>query len=92
MKFLIKHKRCGYLEFTNDEKRYWKFASTVQHCPSCGVWEKINPKIVKAAKTDTPCDNLCKNAKGAVCNCSCEGANHGINHQRKEDENNKAAG
>ena len=32
-------------------------------------------------ETDTPCDERCTSAKGPDCNCSCNGANHGIDHQ-----------
>ena len=32
-------------------------------------------------ETDCPCDVRCTSAIGPECNCACNGANHGIDHQ-----------
>lgn len=33
------------------------------------------------------CTNKCKNAKGLICKCSCDGENHGTSIKLVEEEN-----
>lgn len=48
-------------------------------CRQCGgkntTARKITPK-----HTDETCGSKCLSATGPVCECSCDGANHGSNH------------
>lgn len=53
-----------------------------KQCPSCQgqrlkcIWLKH----IKVVET-TACDRRCTKAAGDTCNCSCGGANHGIDHK-----------
>lgn len=37
--------------------------------------------LVKAQKTNKPCDKRCFQARGEACDCSCAGARHGLAHR-----------
>ena len=48
-------------------------------CPGCG--QKISGKPIEGRyKSDHPCDARCTGATGHSCECSCGGANHGMDH------------
>lgn len=36
---------------------------------------------INGVTTDRKCDHRCTSAKGADCECSCGGVNHGVDHQ-----------
>ena len=44
-------------------------------CPSCS--KPMAGSMVHGTKTDHICNEICLEAKGPKCDCSCGGANHG---------------
>lgn len=47
-------------------------------CPECGSVEVSTNEVV-AVLTEHVCGAKCMSAKGHICECSCNGENHGIN-------------
>jgi hypothetical protein len=47
-------------------------------CSKCD--SRGEPNIVVGKHSDHVCDARCMSAKNGACECSCGGANHGINH------------
>ena len=45
----------------------------------CGTTVKLAP-VVGSYDEHVNCGAKCRNAVGPSCDCSCGGANHGINH------------
>lgn len=52
-----------------------RFAS----CPSCGqeVSARLTVDVLKSGSVRHECGSKCMGAKGADCECQCEGKNHG---------------
>lgn len=48
-------------------------------CKACGSTNTTARKI-QAKHTEETCGSKCLSATGPVCECSCDGANHGSNH------------
>ena len=46
-------------------------------CQRCRGTRVAYHRVVSALHPEVPCDDRCRNAVGAVCVCSCGGANHG---------------
>lgn len=49
-------------------------------CPFCGS-NRVKQNVITGKINDTPCDGRCTSARGHNCECSCGGANHGIDHR-----------
>lgn len=49
-------------------------------CPLCSR-PMAGKRITGIVNTSVPCDRRCTGATGHNCECSCGGANHGIDHQ-----------
>ena len=63
-----------------DRKRLTSSDEYFTGCPVCHS-KFIEGNVVKGTYSDKKaCDSRCMNAKGADCDCSCAGKNHGINH------------
>lgn len=59
------------------ESRYFRFPWA--NCPGCGFPREGKP-IEGRLVPDHPCDRRCTGATGHSCECSCGGANHGMDH------------
>lgn len=51
-----------------------------QHRCGCGRLVQVRP-VAGVFRAEVPCDARCTSAKGHKCECSCGGANHGMDHQ-----------
>lgn len=58
------------------------FYFPMQDCPSC-AGPLAGKAINGVFKADHPCDARCTGATGHNCECSCGGANHGMDHEAK---------
>lgn len=54
---------------------YWTPFATCE----CGATVKLQP-VIGTHDEHIACGAKCRNAVGPSCDCSCGGANHGINH------------
>lgn len=56
-------------------------------CPkACGWTFKLAGRRVVGRKSEHACDAKCWNARGADCECSCVGENHGKAHDPRREE------
>lgn len=47
-------------------------------CSTCS--KCMSADVIRGRKSDTACSISCTSARGHDCECSCAGANHGIDH------------
>lgn len=58
--------------------------TSISHCPECHAPRPVSRRL-KSAKFSArhQCNDKCKNAISEICQCSCNGLNHGINHKQQ---------
>lgn len=70
----------GWYRIQDGQKRY---CSDDTPC-KCGKKYRQVKRAKVIYKAGHTCDKRCKEAKSEKCLCSCNGANHGIHHRKKD--------